>query len=132
MTRIDEIVGAHFRPPAKAILSTLFGDCPLELRPEPDNPYDPNAIAVWINSKHINADHCDVEALASNAPFFGKSLEEIQHEAGWHLGYIRKEVAATIVDQFLGETMPAMLAFLSNGKPAARFTLDAQQLPLLP
>ena len=43
---IHEIVGAHFRPQAKPLLAALFGDCPLELRLEPTNAYDPNAIAV--------------------------------------------------------------------------------------
>ena len=42
------LVGAHFRPPASLLLAELPSGFPLELRPEPENPYDPMAVAIWI------------------------------------------------------------------------------------
>ena len=40
------IVGAYYHPPAKALIDALAVDTPLLLIAEPDNAYDPNAIAV--------------------------------------------------------------------------------------
>ena len=47
------LVGSHFRPPAKALLASLPAGFHLELRPEPSNPYDQNAIAVWLDATHL-------------------------------------------------------------------------------
>ena len=49
------LVGSHFRPPAKALLASLPAGFHLELRPEPLNPYDPNAIEVWLDTHHVDA-----------------------------------------------------------------------------
>src|SRR5215831_4605762 len=43
------LVGSHFRPMAKPILAILPIDHPLELKAEPDNAYDPNAVAVIVD-----------------------------------------------------------------------------------
>ena len=43
------IVGSHFRPPAKQLLTVLPVGSALVLRPEPDNPYDENAIQVLVS-----------------------------------------------------------------------------------
>lgn len=43
------LVGAHFRPPAKAVLRSLPAGTRLRLEPEPDNPYDAKAIRVLVD-----------------------------------------------------------------------------------
>ena len=42
------LVGAHFRPPAKALIQSLPVGQVLRLSREPDNQYDTNAIQVWL------------------------------------------------------------------------------------
>jgi hypothetical protein len=43
------LVGMHFRPPAKEVLSILPLGFPLEIRPEPTNQYDVNAVMVLVD-----------------------------------------------------------------------------------
>lgn len=50
------LVGAHFRPPAKQVLSALAAATPLTLVPEPENPYDAKAIAVFWQSADADPD----------------------------------------------------------------------------
>ena len=90
------IVGAHFRPPAKAILASLPTGAVLSLVPEPENPFDSNAIAVFVEPKEIPpSEH---ETLNETAQGMGFSIEDILTAPAWHLGYIPKALAATIVE----------------------------------
>lgn len=43
------LVGMHFRPPAKEVLSVLVNGTELILRPEPTNEYDMNAVMVLVD-----------------------------------------------------------------------------------
>jgi hypothetical protein len=43
------LVGMQFRPPAKEVLSILPIGMPLEIRPEPENQYDVNAVMVLVD-----------------------------------------------------------------------------------
>lgn len=87
------IVGQHFRPPAKALLACLPAGHPLFLRPEPTNEYDENAVQVLLRSESLR-DLCNEEffrdeverQLASQ----GFDLEQVLGEAEWHLGYLPK------------------------------------------
>ena len=91
------IVGMHFRPPAKAIIAVLPMECPLVLVPEPSNPYDPNAIAVFVETKEL---HNFSEAARANliglAAGMGHDWESLTSPEAWHLGYIPKVNAADI------------------------------------
>ena len=81
------LVGSHFRPPAKAALTSLPAGQELELRPEPENPYDPNAIAVWLDCKTVDRryDSGLEEALIGS----GHDWTEIRsQEMQLHLGYV--------------------------------------------
>jgi len=51
---VTPLRGANFRPqPAKdKVLALESGDI-VDLIPEPENPYDPNAIAVYYEDEHI-------------------------------------------------------------------------------
>lgn len=54
MQIFSEIVGVHFRPAeAKAIHNDLQIGQHVDLIPEPDNNYDPNAVMVYSDNVHI-------------------------------------------------------------------------------
>ena len=132
-----QIMGAHFRPPAKAILQSLPSDQTLELRPEPSNPYDPNAVGVWIDAAGIPQEA--LEELSSTLPGQGCDVETLLEQGWWHLGYIPKEKAADLQtpiglaidannsaaeDEYqIWSGYPAHLTFTGDGKPAVTFNL---------
>lgn len=112
---IHPIVGAHYRPPAKAILSALPSGTALLLRPEPTNEADPNAIQVLVESKHITwSDLLDQEASR-----YGSSGDEILTTPEWHLGYIPRTEAAKFT---LDGDRPGRLTFDPTGKPCIEWT----------
>lgn len=110
------LVGAFYRPPAQAILKVLPSACPLLVQPEPENPHDPNAIAIWVATTSIpEAAYGPLEETAGG---FGFSLDDILAALSWHLGYIAKEYAAALVDMVNSEaTTRATLSFDTKGKP---------------
>lgn len=123
------IVGAHFRPPAKAILASLPAGAALSLVPEPSNPFDSNAIAVFVEPKEIPpSEH---ETLAETARGMGFTIEDILTAPAWHLGYIPKALAAAIVgdlndaiyEDALAPSWPGTLAFDMKGAPQVAFHL---------
>ena len=48
MSRLALLVGMQFARPGGALVATLPQHTEVELVPEPDNPYDPNAVLVTI------------------------------------------------------------------------------------
>lgn len=88
------IVGAFYRPPAKALIEVLAVGTPLQLIAEPDNQYDPNAIAVWLETANVPAGA--ETRLEELLPQFGMDMETILSETAWHLGYVPKEMAAKL------------------------------------
>lgn len=116
-----KIVGAHFRPPAKAILAALPLGSDLELRPEPTNQYDPNAIAVWVQTSSIP--HTVRDDLDLRAKGYGYSADEIFAQSEFHLGYIPKEEAKRIIHLMPPEALLGKLACLPQGDPSIRFHL---------
>jgi hypothetical protein len=128
------LVGMHFRPPAKAILSVLPSNCPLYVVPEPDNPYDANALQVFVRSADIpESQHSELSELGNASALFGTSLAEILAQERWHLGYVKAteavHIAPRIAQAFELQTyiefMPATLAFDSAGKPLVAMELPA-------
>lgn len=88
------IVGMFYRPPAKALIAVMSVGTKLTLLAEPDNPYDSNAIAVWLDPSDFSE---DVKAqLPSALADFGFSLDDIMAKPAWHLGYVPKEIAAQL------------------------------------
>ena len=113
-----EIVGAHFRPPAKAILAGITQGTKLFLRAEPTNPFDPNAIQVLLNPKNLNPD--DEQNLNSELSGFGKDYSDLFTQSDWHLGYIRKEIAKVLRESgIIQPNQEYEVEFLINfsGKP---------------
>jgi hypothetical protein len=75
------IVGSRFRPPAEAIIEALPVGQPLILRPEPENPHDPRAKAIWVRTALLTE-------TARHYLSQRTDLRLINQEAEWHLGYI--------------------------------------------
>ncbi len=54
MEMFSPIVGTHFRPSeAKQICNALVTGDFVELQAEPENPYDPMAVAVYSDGEHL-------------------------------------------------------------------------------
>jgi hypothetical protein len=109
---VAPLVGAHYRPPAKALLQVLPQGAALVLTPEPDNPFDANAIMVSVATSEVpQGQHPTLKALAAG---YGFELDEVLGKAEWHLGYVKATVAATM--RLEGPT-PARLGFDAKGQP---------------
>lgn len=140
-----QLVGAHFRPPAKALLAVLPAGHPLLLRPEPTNEYDANAVQVLLRSTSLEpllADAAFAEEVESQLAGQGYDLQQIREADEWHLGYLPRAAkgnpkleewniqvqravhevcAAAETDPGVSEepaTVPCTLSFDSTGKPA--------------
>jgi hypothetical protein len=119
MKTISPLVGAHFRPPAKAILAALPAATPLILEREHNNPYDPNAVKVLVEPKHIPESQYD--DLTMVAQGYGFTAEEICAEPKWHLGYI----AAKPPKGRSGTLAATVASHMDNGAyPFARLGFD--------
>ena len=115
---IYPIVGSKYRPPAQAILSVIPVGQELELIPEPDNEHDPNAIAVWIDGGAMTT-QMEIDEVRAKFQGYGESIENITVQS-WHLGYIPREIAATI---HLDGPIRGRFTIGSNGGPRAEFEL---------
>ena len=115
------IMGAHFRPPAKAILSVLPTDCPLSIVPEPTNEYDPNALQVVLASADIPEDCYNELDLA--AAGYGFSVEQILAQEQWQLGYVGREYAANLAP-FQAKIKGGAFRLGADGKWLVRITLE--------
>lgn len=126
-SHVCHLVGAHFRPPAKAILAALPSGCALRVVPEPDNPYDENALRIEVASADIPA--TQHSKLGEEASFFGHDLATILAQPYWHLGYIKATEALSLAGPIAITTdndpagLPAILQFDSSGKPLVTFDL---------
>jgi hypothetical protein len=109
------IVGDYHRPPARAILQVLPMGCPLQLVPEPANPYDQYAVMVQVASLDIPPDQYDnLEVFAGPQGF---DLEQILSQSHWHLGYVPRTVSQEVAEKLQGSCAPGTLAFNARGKP---------------
>lgn len=118
------LVGAHYRPPAKALLQVLPSNCPLTLTPEPDNPFDSNAVMVSVQTAQIPpGQHDTLRVLAGG---YGFDLAEILGKPEWHLGYVKRELAAQLAPTLNGPTSAA-LTFSSSGQPQVTLRRDGQE-----
>jgi hypothetical protein len=123
------LVGAHFRPPAKLILAALPAGTPLVLEPEPENPYDPQALKVCIRTENILLDRL----ADSDLEGYGWSRARLAElEEPLHLGYCAREGNKDLSKlQYLGlssaaellaandnlQSWGAVLAWGPNGEP---------------
>lgn len=118
MTLSCPIVGSHFYPPAKLLLSNIPLYFPLGLRPEPLNPYDPNATEVWLNPLDLPlslAENSDfIQALAG----FGLDLPELLDSGPRKLGHLAakppKGTSPTAPYQYVGATHQLIKDTITN------------------
>lgn len=82
------LVGQGFRPPAKALLSCLPTGTPVALRPEPDNPYDEAAVAVWLLLDPWPFPHQLEPALVGALGEFAWDIELLKGAGEVQLGYV--------------------------------------------
>jgi HIRAN domain len=120
------IVGARYRPPAAGLLGILPSGAALEVRREPENPYDPNALQVLV---HCNAlATLSEEQLQAAVEGFGFSAAEVAlHEPPeWHLGYVPRSEASELAGNFdvAGvREVAASLTFDLQGRPCVAFVV---------
>ena len=127
---IVNLVGAFFRPPAKFLLEVLPAGTPLTLVPEPENPYDENAIAVYGSA--AGASLAGLMSIAPQLEGCGHGLpDDLEERAEWvetsrHLGYVAKEQTASIRVASGGSDAPwhAKLSFSAEGKPQVKVFLE--------
>ena len=116
------IVGAFYRPPAAKLIESLPIGTPLFLMAEPDNQYDANAVAVYLESHNIpEASH---SLLEESLPPFGFDLDTVLGQEQWHLGYVPKEFAALLRGRNIivpNTPMDVTFAVAPDGKPRVRF-----------
>lgn len=92
-TITTNLVGAHFRPPAKALLACLPAGHPLFLRPEPTNEYDENAVQVLLASCTLSPlcdDQFFADEMNNQLQGQGSDLESVMAQDEWHLGFLPK------------------------------------------
>jgi hypothetical protein len=120
-TQRSLIVGAHFRPPAKGLLTILPAGSKLVARREASNAYDANAIQViWPTSgldasSGIGLSHEDVQSAVEG---YGSSADEVFSAPEWHLGYVPRGEAANIaplMDRAGVSELPGELTFAATG-----------------
>lgn len=117
------LVGMHFRPPAKAVLSALPSGTELILSPEPDNEYDTDALRVLVEPDQVPESQRGPLALACEG--FGFAIDEVL-AAPIFLGFIAKTRPEKNIPvgnkQFLDAMAgsphhKATLGFSAEGKP---------------
>ena len=118
------IVGAFYRPPAQAILSVLAVDTKLTLLAEPENAYDANAIAVWLDPKDIAEGA--YAALSEKLNDCGWALTQVLEAEALQLGYIAKNFAAQLkASGAVIDDTPLDVTYGVNasGEPRVRFAV---------
>lgn len=130
------LVGMHFRPPAKLILAELPSGTRLNLVPEPDNPYDAEAVKVIIQTSELK--HALESILSQSEEFdrfnlqlagMGFNVDDLLIEPEWHLGYcartgnvqLAKIAGASSASEVLDcRAHTGVLFFGANGEPLIR------------
>ena len=112
------IVGAFFRPPAQLILENLATDTKLSLIADPENPYDRNAVAVYLDFADIPWN--TISAIEDKLQSCGSSIEALAETKTIHVGFIPKEIAAVLRGRgfFSAE---GSFQTTSTGKPLVKF-----------
>ena len=110
------IVGLWFKPPAMKIIKVLPLNTKLELVHEPQNPIDPNAVAVWLAIADLNLHdrtvlQADLKEAIDGGTWLEKSradpkvtiqaetYDEFRQLAHFQLGYISAENAKLLVNR---------------------------------
>lgn len=136
-TLLSPIVGSHFVPPAKALLLVLPAGTPLRLEAEPENPYDPNAIRVWVSPSAIPSDlYLELDLMLGG---MGMTLEEVLEQEEFCLGHVAASGGAPLAKSGLvygtlevgellnaGAIAKATLEYLPTGAAVVRVESESE------
>lgn len=121
------LVGAYHRPPASLVLQHLRGGATLQLRAEPENPYDPLAIQVWCDVGQVPASQ--LPTLADALPGAGWDLDSLLATPVIQLGFLcsatnRRQLSKAPPGEIWGANdqlrvwpTTATLSWSGNGQP---------------
>lgn len=121
------IVGAHFRPPAKGLLSCLPAGSKLLARREASNAYDANALQVIWPTSGVNSElglGVMRDEVQKNVEGFGSSADEVFTAPEWHLGYVPRTEAALLapkMDAMGLSELSGELTFAATGGAQIQF-----------
>lgn len=128
MTKLTiSLVGMHFRPPAKQLISVMPAGAQLRLVPEPENPYDPKAVQVWGKVWEIPPGQ--YTTLESALVGTGHDIWEVREQNEFQLGYLAdsdgkatrgkpgNREAAVLAGGVGWSGLQARLGFDPDGKP---------------
>lgn len=87
---MSKVAGVTFEG-RQEIIRTMIGDETIQLRPEPENKYDPNAIAVWV-------------------AFPNEARMPVSQ-----IGYLPREIAEQIAPHLDGESVIGHITEISGG-----------------
>lgn len=122
LTNTLPIVGSHYGPqrgsPSKTLISVLAIGTPLFLMAEPENQFDPYAVAVYLSSSELTPAMQD--ALPEPLADFGFTLEQILAGDSWHLGYVPKGMARKVQPLIGSAPFPVTFSLSSGGAPHVR------------
>lgn len=136
------LVGSHFNPPAKTLLAHLPARCPLTLEPDPENPYDPEAIKVMLSPEAVP--ESQYEALAAALPLQGCTIEQLMSGGLVQLGHVARsggkpllQAEAKLGQRFAGNAEfadwikdplhEAVLGFAADGSPLVHLRIDVPE-----
>ena len=134
MTLTSLLVGMHFRPPAKLILAALPAGTQLDLWREAENPYDPNALAVFVRPSQVP--ESQYEGLRAEMPGSGFDWDELLLDGRpIQLGYVAASEGKPLRDAGMTvgnvEFLEAMNAPGSDGLGFARLAFGPDGSPRL-
>jgi hypothetical protein len=97
---IGLLVGFRFHPPAKLLLPGLSLGQPLQLIAEPDNPYDPLAVAVFLTTDDPFLETLSDEthaALDEALPSMGWTIQRLVEASPIQLGYLARQANKDLI-----------------------------------
>ena len=93
------IVGAHFRPPAKVLLTELPLNFPLVLHQEPENEYSKTGKAVKVLLPTAGLPESFWEKVEPQLERFGSSRENLELATPVHVGYVAEKNSEDIQEE---------------------------------
>lgn len=127
------LVGAHFVPPAKFFLEHLPAGTSLRLEPDPENPYDENAIVVMVRPQAVPEGQR--AELGVKIPGMGFDLDELLMANEWlRLGHVASSGGKPLLKaKLVRDDLVGNIEFLAvmNGPTEASLAFDGSGLILV-
>lgn len=146
-TIVGLLVGMHFNPPAKWVIEHLRSGTKLKLMPEPDNPYDANAVKVFVadGEEVPEGQQAELESKLAGTSFGLEDVSTMISAGSLLLGHLAAEngkplaqaqgsgaignlsIARAIDESGLSmEEAEASLGFAPDGKPLVMIKLPVE------